>query len=199
MSELLTPMNAVIVEVPTRRVGRGPDGGNEGTLLEVIWDHFSSEKWALVLRVTAPDGTTFRHAGRYKIANRLGGLSRINTMWRPLPGLAVPVLVSPDRRTVDIDWQEFVARSGIEQAAELTGERRSQQGTAQLGAMLRKNPKMAAKQREFVLAHGSDQAVEVTTGVRPAAEFSRAISGWVQGGALSTEEGNELLRQAGLL
>jgi len=59
--------------------------------------------------------------------------------------------------------------------------------------------KKAAQQREMALAHFPDQAIEVTTGVRPAAEFTRSITSLVQGGALSEAEGNDFLRAAGLL
>ena len=81
----------------------------------------------------------------------------------------------------------------------MTNERRTRQGASDLGRMLAKNPKKAAKQRELALAHASSMAVEVTTGVRPADEFSRYISSLVQGGALNADEGSEFLRQAGLL
>jgi len=60
-------------------------------------------------------------------------------------------------------------------------------------------PKKAAQQRELALAHFPNQAIEVTTGVRPAAEFARSISSLVQGGALTEAEGNDFLRAAGLL
>lgn len=191
-------MDAVIVEVAPRRGGRGPDDG-ELTLLDAVTDHFGSERWDLVLEVSAPGGARFRHSERYKISNRLGGAKRILKRWRPLPGLAVPVLVSPDRTRVDIDWDAFVARGGIEQAVVLTDERRTEQGATEMGKMLARNPKKAARQRQLALAHAPDMAIEVTTGVRPADEFSRYISSLVQGGALSEDEGRELRRQAGLL
>ena len=198
MGKDLTRMDAVIVEVATRRGGHDPDGG-EDTTLDMVIDYFGSEKWDLVLAVTPPDGPAFEHSGRFKIARRLGGLRAINKQWRPLPGLALPVLVSADRRKVEVDWDAFVAGGGIDQGEALTNERRSLQGAAEMGKMLAKNPKKAAKQRELALAHFPDQAIEVTTGVRPATEFSRSISSLVQGGALTEAEGNDFLRAAGLL
>jgi len=186
-------MEAVIVEVATRRHFQKEEDQS------VLDSYFGSEKWDLVLDVSPPGGPAFRHAGRYKIARRLGGLRAINKRWRPLPGLALPVLVSADRKKVEVDWDAFVARGGIDQGEALTNERRTQQGTAALGKMLAKNPKKAAQQREFALAHFPNQAMEITTGVRPAAEFARSISSLVQGGALTEAEGNDFLRAAGLL
>lgn len=181
-----------------RGSGGGPDDG-EYTTLDALTDHFGSVKWDVVIEVTSPEGERFRHAGRYKISNRLGGIRRSLKRWRPLPGLAVPVLVSSDRTEVDIDWDVFVSRGGIEHAVVLTDQRRTEQATSETGKMLAKNPKKAAKQRELALAHGPDMALQVTTGVRPAHEFSLYITGLVQGGALSEDEGDALLRQAGLL
>jgi len=196
MAKDLTPMEAVIVQVaPRRHVIE--DG--EPSMLNSVTDYFGSEKWDLVLEVSPPGGPAFRHAGRFKIAHRLGGLRAINKHWRPLPGLALPVLVSADRKKVEVDWDAFVARGGIDRGEALSNERRTQQGTAALGQMLAKNPKKAAQQRESALAHFPNQAVEVTTGVRPAAEFTRSISSLVQGGALTEAEGNDFLRAAGLL
>lgn len=73
------------------------------------------------------------------------------------------------------------------------------QGAAATGAMLAKHPKKAAKQRALALQHAPEMAVQVTTGVRPAREFGAYVSGLVQGGALSSEEGDDLLRLAGIL
>jgi len=196
MGNDLTPMEAVIVEVATRRhvIEEG-----ESSVLNSVTDYFGSEKWDLVLDVSPPGGPAFRHAGRYKIARRLGGLRAINKHWRPLPGLALPVLVSADRKKVEVDWDAFVARDGIDQGEALSNDRRTQQGTVALGQMLAKNPKKAAQQRELALAHFPNQAIEVTTGVRPAAEFIRSITSLVQGGALTEAEGNDFLRAASLL
>ena len=155
----------------------------EGSALDLVDDYFGSEKRDLVLAVTPPDGPAFHHADRYKIARRLGGLRATNKRWRPLPGLALPVLVSADRQKVEIGWDAFVAEGGIDRGEALTNQHRSQQGAAELGKMLVENPDKAAKQREWALAHFPNQAIEVTTGVRPAAEFARSISSLVQGDA----------------
>jgi hypothetical protein len=195
-------MQAVIVSA-SRRGGRGegPDGG-EATVFDGITELFGSDSWDLTLDVSAPSGERFQHAGRYKIANRLGGVRRSLKRWQPVPGLTVPVRVSDDRSTVDIDWDAFVKTGGIEQAVQCSAgraaERGAEQGAAATGAMLAKNPKKAAKQRQFALQHGPEMADQVPTGVRPAREFQAYISGLVQGGALSQQEGDELLKRAGL-
>lgn len=196
-------MHAVVVSASRSTVGGGPDDG-EVTLFDAVTDHLvGGDDWDLVLDVTGPDGESFRHAGRYRVANRLGGLRRAMKRWQPVPGLVVPVLVSPDRSAVDIDWVSFAKGGGIEQAARLGAavatERGAVQGAAATGAMLAKHPKKAAKQRALALQHAPEMAVQVTTGVRPAREFGAYVSGLVQGGALSSEEGDDLLRLAGIL
>ena len=191
-------MTGVIVEVSTGRGSGGPDDG-EATVLDAVTDYFGSEKWDIVLDISPPDRAPFRHSGRFKVSRRLGGVRNLHKRWRPLPGLIVPVLASADGRTVEIDWDSFVQQGGIDQAARLEGERGAQQGAAAMGKMLAKNPKLAAKQREMALTYFPDQAIEVTTGVRPADEFARSVSSLVQGGALSQAEGDGFLRAAGLL
>ena len=132
-------------------VGQGDDEGpdqvfsarairEEGSALDLVDDYFGSEKRDLVLAVTPPDGPAFHHAGRYKIARRLGGLRATNKRRRPLPGLALPVLVSADRQKVEIGWDAFVAEGGIDRGEALTNQHRSQQGAAELGKMLVENP-----------------------------------------------------------
>jgi hypothetical protein len=124
------------------------------------------------------------------------------TTWRPVPGLPVPVLVSADMATVTIDWDSFVQRGGIDRAATLMREhqaaRSPAQGAAETGKMLAKRPKLAAQQRGMALSLGPEMAAQVPAGIRPAHEFAQWVSGLVQGGALSAEEGDDLLRQAGL-
>jgi len=93
------------------------------------------------------------------------------------PSTTPAVTRSPD------GWDAFVAEGGIDRGEALTNQHRSQQGAAELGKMLVENPDKAAKQREWALAHFPNQAIEVTTGVRPAAEFARSISSLVQGDA----------------
>lgn len=199
-----TKMHAVIVSASRASgSGGGPDDGDV-TLFDTVTDHLvGGDVWELELDVTAPDGARFRHAGRYRVANRLGGLRRAMKRWQPVPGLTVPVLVPPDRSAVDIDWAAFAKGGGIEQAARLgatvAAERGAAQGAAASGAMLAKHPKRAAKQRELALQHAPEMAAQVTTGVRPAREFRQYVSGLVQGGALSPQEGDHLLRLAGIL
>jgi hypothetical protein len=194
-------MEAVVVAATTRRRGGGPDDG-QATLIDAITEHFESETWDLVLEVTAPSGERFQHQGKHRIANRLGGLRKSFTAWEPVPGLALPVWVSEDRRDVTVDWDAFVDRGGIDRAAKLLRDHRAQrapvQGAAATGEMLAKRPKLAAKQRDLAIKHGPGMAAEVTTGVRPANEFAQWISGLVQGGALEPHEGADLLRQAGI-
>ncbi len=182
--------------------GEGPDSG-EATAFDAVTDHLlGGDRWDLVLEVTLPTGARFEHAGRYTVANRLGGLRKALKRWTPVPGLVVPVVATADRRTVDIDWKAFVRSGGIERAVELgrqlAPERAAVQGAAATGAMLATKPKMAAKQRELALAHGPEMADQVIAGVRPAREFSQYISGLVQGGALTEQEGSELLARAGI-
>lgn len=194
------PMEAVVIRVEAPdRVGYVEEG--EG-FLDVVIDHFSSERWDLELEVTTPEGERFTHTGRHRVANRLGGLRRMFTRWRPVPGLAVPVLVSADRSDLTIDWDAFVARGSITEAARLSeqfaAERAAQQSIDAMGRMLAKQPKQAAKARDLALRLGPEMADEVTTGVRPAEEFHRWIAGLVAGGALTSEEGAELLERAGI-
>jgi len=190
-------MDAVVVQASNRRGGGGPDDG-ECTAVDAVTDLFTSEQWDLELDVSPPDGAPFRHSARYKLPKGLGARRKLRNL-RLAPGLAVPVLVSADRATVDIDWDLFLAQGGVARATAIAQERGAQQGASELGKMLAKSPKKAAKQREFILTHGAEMASQVPTGVRPAGEFSRHISSLVQGGALSQEEGDEFLRQAGLL
>lgn len=197
-------MQAVIVSASRASgPGGGPDDG-EATVFDAVTDHLvGGDDWDLVLDITAPGGEHFEHAGRYRVANRLGGLRRAMKRWQPVPGLTVPVVVSPDRSDVDVDWASFAKGGGIEQAARLgtavAAERGAVHGAAATGAMLAKNPKKAAKQRELALQHAPEMAAQVPTGVRPAREFGAYISGLVQGGALSSQEGDDLLRIAGML
>jgi len=191
-------MQAVVVQATSRRGGGGPDDG-DATLFDAVTDLFGSDKWDLVLDVSPPGQPPFRHSGRYKISRRLGGLRAVNKNWRPLPGLVLPVQVSSDRRTIEIDWDAFVAHGGIDQGEQLVATRGAQQGAAAMGKMLAKNPKLAAQQRAMALQHFPEQAIQVTTGVRPADEFARSISSLVQGGALTADEGNDFLRAAGIL
>lgn len=203
-TESRVSMHAVIAAASrSSGLGGGPDDG-EVTFFDAVTDHLvGGDDWNLVLDVTGPDGEGFRHAGRFRVANRLGGLRRAMKRWQPVPGLVVPVLVSADRSTVEIDWTSFAKGGGIEQAVRLgtavAAERGAVQGAAATGAMLAKQPRKAAKQRELALQHAPEMAVQVTTGVRPAREFGAYVSGLVQGGALSGQEGDDLLRLAGLL
>lgn len=197
-------MEAVIVSAARASGQRGGPDDGQATVFDAVTDHLvGGDDWDLVLDVTTPDGAHFQHAGRYRIANRLGGLRRALKRWQPVPGLAVPVLVSPDRIDVEIDWASFAKGGGIEQAVHLgtavTAERGAVQGAAATGAMLAKHPKKAAKQRELALQHAPEMAAQVTAGMRPAREFGQYIAGLVQGGALSSEEGDDLLRLAGIL
>lgn len=143
-------MRAVIASASRAWVlGGGPDDG-QATLFDDVTDElFGGDDWNLVLDVTGPDGVVFRHAGRYRVANRLGGLRRALKRWHPVPGLVVPVVVSANRSTVEIDWAAFVKGGGIERAASLgkvvAAERGAVQGAAATGAMLARHPKKAAK------------------------------------------------------
>lgn len=190
-------MDAVIVSATDRRGGGGPDDG-ESTVVDAVTDLFTRAQWDVELEVSPPDGEPFRHSARYTLPKGLGARRKLAQV-RLVPGLAVPVLVSADRTVVDVDWDLFLARGGIGQATAISQERGAEQGAAELGKVLAKSPKKAAKQRAFILTHGAEMASQVPTGVRPAGEFSRHISALVQGGALSQEEGDDFLRQAGLL
>lgn len=194
-------MEAVVVSATRRGTGGGPDDG-DATVFDAVTDRLGSATWDLVLQVTSASGDRFEHRGAHRIANRLGGLRKMFTTWQPVPGLALPVLVSADRASVTVDWDLFVRRGGVDQAARLLSEQRAArapvQGAAAAGGMLAKRPKLAAKQRDLALKLGPDMAAEVTTGVRPADEFAQWVSGLVQGGALDPDEGDHLLRQAGL-
>ncbi len=190
-------MEAVVVEARTTR-GGGPDDGESHWYEDVIV-LLGSTKWHLVLDVAAGDGLTFRHSGTHEVSNRLGGVRRMLTSLRPVPGLMLPVLVSADHRDVEVDWDAFVARGGFEQATQIVERRGADQGASELGKLLSKKPKMAARQRALILEHGPSMADEVVTGVRPADEFRRHISALVQGGALDADEGDDFLRRAGLL
>ncbi len=191
-------MEAVVVSASATRSGGGADDG-ESQWHDDIASFFGGTKWHLVLDVMSSDGQQFRHSATHKVSNRLGGLRRQLVNWRPLPGLAVPVLVSADHRDLEIDWESFVARGGIEQAATLTDRRGAEQGANEMGKMLQKRPKLAEQQRAMILKHGPGMADQVVSGVRPADEFRRQISSLVQGGALSAEEADDLLRRAGLV
>ncbi len=197
-----TSMEAQVVSATQRRVGGGPDDG-EVTLYDAVTDRFGSVTWDIDLTVTSAAGEQFNHCGPHKIANRVGGFRKMFTAWRPVPGLTFPVLVSDDRKEVTIDWADFVRRGGIDQAIKLGDAQRAAraqvQGAAAAGQMLAKRPKLSAKQREMALQLGPGMAAEVPTGVRPAREFEQWISGLVQGGALDQVEGDDLLRQAGLI
>lgn len=55
------PMEAVVIRVEAPdRVGYVEEG--EG-FLDVVIDHFSSERWDLELEVTTPEGERFTHTG----------------------------------------------------------------------------------------------------------------------------------------
>ncbi|MEP1124747.1 MAG: hypothetical protein ABJH68_12755 [Ilumatobacter sp.] len=190
-------MEAVVVEASTNRDG-GP-GDGESQWHDDVVSLFGSATWHLVLDVTAGDGLTFRRSGTHKVSNRPGGMKRMFTSWRAVPGLMLPVFVSADHRDVEVDWDAFVARGGLEQATQIVERRGAEQGASEFGKLLSKKPKMAARQRALILEHGPNMADEVVTGVRPADEFRRHISGLVQGDALDADEGNEFLRRAGLL
>jgi hypothetical protein len=155
------------------------------------------------MEIIGPSGERIEHRGSHRVSNRLGGVRKMFTTWQLVPGLTLPVRASNDGLDVVIDWDAFVRRGGIDEAVRLGKSLRERnapvQGAAATGEMLAKRPKLAAKQREFALAHGPEMAVQVTTGVRPAHEFSQWVSGLVQGGALDPHEGDDLLRRAGLL
>ena len=194
-------MEAVVVSAAEHRTGGGPDDG-EATLVDAVTDWVGSTAWDLVLGVTSPSGEHFEHRGTHRVANRLGGLRKMFTTWKPVPGLALPVVVSPDRLSVRVDWDAFTRRGGVDHAAKLLGAQRAEraqvQGASETGKMIAKRPKLAAKQRALALQLGPGMATEVTTGVRPAREFAQWVSGLIEGGALDQSEGDDLLRQAGL-
>ena len=185
-----------------QRRGGGPDSGDTDLIHEVL-DGVGSETWDLVMEILGPSGERIEHRGRHRVSSRLGGLRKMFTAWQLVPGLTLPVRASNDGLDVVIDWDAFVRRGGIDEAVRLGTSLRELnapvQGAAATGEMLAKRPKLAAKQREMALAHGPEMAVQVTTGVRPAHEFSQWVSGLVQGGALDPHEGDDLLRRAGLL
>lgn len=195
-------LEAVVVAAAKRGGGGGPDDGESG-LVDAVLDAFGSETWDLVLEVVAPNGHRFEHRGSHRVANRLGGIRKVFTAWQPVPGLRLPVRISADGRDVEVDWGEFVRRGGIDEAVRLGAALRSRnagaQGAAATGQMLSKRPKLAVKLRTMALAQGPEMAAQVTTGVRPAQEFSQWVSGLVQGGALEPHEGDALLRAAGIL
>jgi hypothetical protein len=155
------------------------------------------------MEIIGPSGERIEHRGRHRVSNRLGGVRKMFTVWQLVPGLTLPVRASSDGLDVVIDWDAFVRRGGIDEAVRLGKSSRERkaavQGAAATGEMLAKRPKLAAKLRKMALVHGPEMAVQVTTGVRPAHEFSQWVSGLVQGGALDPHEGDDLLRGAGLL
>lgn len=73
--------------------------------------------------VPRPNSSGREHLIRGRLRNRSStrqrqviaqpvGLRAANKRWRPLPGLALPVLVSADRQKVEIGWDAFVAGGG---------------------------------------------------------------------------------------
>lgn len=151
------------------------------------------------LEVHPPVGAPYRVPGKWKHKKRLGGLRHLFTGWEPVPGLRLPVLVDPDdAMKVEVDWDAFAAGGGIDEAAKLTEAHSAERNSRAVAQHMRNNPKLQAQQRAGALQVGLEMARQVPTGVRPAHEFERWLTGLVDGGALTPEEGAALRSEAGL-
>lgn len=177
-----------------------PAGEESEPLFGIDIGLLGSTKWEMELEVHPPGGAPYRVHGKWKHKKRLGGLRHFFTGWEPLPGLSLPVLIdSDDPMKVEVDWDAFAAGGGIEEAAKITEAQRAERSSRAVAQHMRSNPKLQAQQRASALQVGLEMARQVPTGVRPAHEFELWLSGLVDGGALTAEEGAALRSEAGLL